>query len=252
MTLLRIEHLHKQFGALAATDNLSLEVNHGELHALIGPNGAGKTTLISQLSGSLRPDSGQIQFDGRNLLQVPEATRPRLGLVRSFQITSIFPEFSALENVALVLQSQQGHSFRFWKAVRDDFELRSRAEEYLKWAGLDREMAIPAYALAYGQQRQLELAMALALEPKLLLLDEPMAGMGAEESLQVVKLLQQLKGKTTMLLIEHDMDAVFAVADRVSVLVYGRIIATDTPSEIRENAEVRQAYLGEHEISVAN
>ena len=252
MALLQIEYLHKRFGALAATDNLSLQINHGELHALIGPNGAGKTTLISLLSGSLQPDSGLIKFDGRNLLQVPEAIRPRLGLVRSFQITSIFPEFSALENVTLVLQSQQGHSFRFWKVARNDFELRSKAKEYLKQVGLDQESEIPAYALAHGQQRQLELAMALALEPKLLLLDEPMAGMGPEESLKVVELLQQLKGKITMLLIEHDMDAVFSVADRVSVLVYGNVIATGTPSEIRENTEVCSAYLGEHEIPVAN
>ena len=164
MALLQIEQLHKTFGAVAATDNLSLQIKHGELHALIGPNGAGKTTLISLLSGSLQPDSGLIQFDGRNLLQVPEAIRPRLGLV-----------------------------------ARNDFELRSKAKEYLKQVGLDQESEIPAYALAHGQQRQLELAMALALEPKLLLLDEPMAGMGPEESLKVVELLQQLKGKITML-----------------------------------------------------
>lgn len=248
MALLEIEDLCKSFGALKATNRLSLTVEQGELHALIGPNGAGKTTLLGQLSGTLAADSGSIHFAGTDLLSIPAARRPHLGLVRSFQITSLFAELSVRDNVALAIQSHQGHSFRFWKAARTEESLREPAMTQLRNFGLEPFADHAAQQLSHGQQRQLELAMALALKPKLLLLDEPMAGMGPEESRSVVRLLQQLKGTHTMLLIEHDMDAVFAVADRVSVLVYGEIIATGTPDQIRDHSEVKAAYLGEHEL----
>ncbi|PLX36426.1 MAG: ABC transporter ATP-binding protein [Hyphomicrobiales bacterium] len=246
--ILVVDDVTKSFGALRASDHLSLEVRPGEIHALIGPNGAGKTTLISQIAGALDPDEGRILFAGRDLLKVPAARRPHLGLVRSYQITSIFPDFTALANVALAVQARAGHSFRFWKPAIADKAEREAAMGYLEAVGLGDVALRPAHALAHGQQRQLEIAMALALEPKLLLLDEPMAGMGPEESRFIVDLLAGLKGSVTMLLVEHDMDAVFALADRVSVLVYGRVIATDEPEAIRANVEVQQAYLGTHEL----
>ncbi len=250
MALLEVRHLRKSFGALNASDDLSLSVEPGEAHALIGPNGAGKSTLISQLSGTLEPDAGEIRFAGQDLLKVPAAKRAHLGLARSFQVTSLFPEFTALENVALAIQALQGHSFSFLRSVKSDRSLHEPALEVLQTVGLASEAHRQAQTLAHGQQRQLEIAISLALNPKLLLLDEPMAGMGAEGSRTVVDLLQRLKGAVTMLLIEHDMDAVFAVADRVSVLVYGSVIATGTPDEIRQNPEVQTAYLGEHELHV--
>jgi branched-chain amino acid transport system ATP-binding protein len=243
--LLQTRNLVKRFGGLVATDTVSLSVAPGQVHALIGPNGAGKTTLVAQLSGQIRPDSGSILFDGRDVSTLPMAARVRLGLARSFQITSVLRDFTALQNVALAIQAGQGHSFRFWKPVASDPSLHDPALGVLEQVGLAPRADTPAASLSHGEQRQLEIAMALASRPKLLLLDEPMAGMGPEESQRMVSFLGRLKGRHTILLIEHDMDVVFALADRITVLVYGRAIATGTPDEIRADAEVRQAYLGE-------
>jgi branched-chain amino acid transport system ATP-binding protein len=243
--LLITDRLVKRFGGLLATDNVSIDVRDGEIHALIGPNGAGKTTLVSQLTGNLAPDSGTIHFAGRDITHLPTHARVRLGLGRSFQITSVLREFSALDNVALALQAHQGHSFRFLADVRRDRARRAAAQAGLDAVGLGARATTPAAALSHGEQRQLEIAMALAGEPKLLLLDEPMAGMGVEESQRLVATLRQLKSRCGMLLIEHDMDAVFALADRITVLVYGCAIFCGTPDEIRRHPEVRQAYLGE-------
>src|SRR5471030_2668549 len=243
--LLSTHALVKRFGGLLATDNVSLEVRPGEIHALIGPNGAGKTTLVGQLTGMLAPDSGTIRFAGRDVTRLPTHARVQLGLARSFQITSVLREFTAVDNVALAVQAHQGHSFRFLADARTDERLRTPAREGLDAVGLGRRADALASALSHGEQRQLEIAMALAGDPKLLLLDEPMAGMGVEESQRMVELLRSLKGKRAMLLIEHDMDAVFALADRITVLVYGRMIASGTPDEIRAHPEVRRAYLGD-------
>jgi branched-chain amino acid transport system ATP-binding protein len=243
--LLAVRRLVKRFGGLLATDNVSIEVRPGEIHALIGPNGAGKTTLVGQLTGNLASDSGTIHFAGRDVTRLPTHARVRLGLARSFQITSVLGEFTATDNVALAVQAHQGHSFRFLADARRDPSLRAPALQRLDTVGLGARADTPASALSHGEQRQLEIAMALAGDPKLLLLDEPMAGMGVEESLRMVELLRRLKGRRAMLLIEHDMDAVFALADRITVLVYGRAIASGTPDEIRAHPEVRQAYLGD-------
>jgi branched-chain amino acid transport system ATP-binding protein len=243
--LLETRGLVKRFGGLVATDTVSIDVRPGEIHALIGPNGAGKTTLVSQLTGNLAPDAGTIHFAGRDVTRLPTHARVRLGLARSFQITSVLREFTALENVALAVQAHAGHSFSFLADVRRDETLRGPARQGLEAVGLGARADTLASALSHGEQRELEIAMALAGDPKLLLLDEPMAGMGAEESLRMIGFLRALKGKRAMLLIEHDMDAVFQLADRITVLVYGRAIASGTPDEIRANAEVRQAYLGD-------
>ncbi|MEL0178658.1 MAG: ABC transporter ATP-binding protein [Deltaproteobacteria bacterium] len=234
--LLKIEELTKSFGGLVAIQQLSMEVEAGEIHAVIGPNGAGKTTLIAQLSGSLKPDSGRILFENRDITHVPEYRRSALGLARSFQITSVLKNFSALDNVALAVQAHAGHSFRFWSKARKAQELREPALEILEKIGLTDRMDMPASSLSHGEQRQLELAMALATRPKLLLLDEPMAGMGVEESQKMVELLQDLKGTHTLVLIEHDMDAVFALADRITVLVYGESIACDKSQKSESKA----------------
>ncbi|MBM3385441.1 MAG: ABC transporter ATP-binding protein, partial [Betaproteobacteria bacterium] len=237
--MLVVENLRKSFGALAATDGVNLEVREGETHAIIGPNGAGKTTLISQLSGMLRTDEGRIRFAGEDITELPAPERSRKGLARSFQITSIYREFTALDNVALAVQAHAGHSFRFWRPARADAALRNPARAVLEEVGLGARAELVAANLAHGEQRQLEIAMALATRPRLLLLDEPVAGMGTDESMRMVEFLAKLKGSKTMLLVEHDMDAVFTLADRISVLVYGRIIATGRPEEIRANPEVR-------------
>lgn len=243
--LLKVDSLVKRFGGLVATDHLSLDILPGEVHAVIGPNGAGKTTFIAQLAGELRPDSGTIHFDGRNITRLGAAQRSRRGLARSFQITSIFSGLTVEDNVALAVQAHAGHSFRFWRDARVDPALRDPAAAMLRRVGLGNRRDGLAGNLAHGEQRQLELAMALATGPSLLLLDEPAAGMGVDETERMVGLLRALKGSVAMLLVEHDMDAVFALADRISVLVNGACIATGTPESIRNDADVRRAYLGE-------
>jgi branched-chain amino acid transport system ATP-binding protein len=243
--LLHVRGLAKNFGALRASDGIDFDVVEGETHAVIGPNGAGKTTFIAQLAGNLRPDAGRIRFAGEDITALPAPRRARKGLARSFQITSIYPEFTTLDNVALAVQAHAGHSFRFWSPARSDDSLRSPARAVLATVGLQEKMNVLAGNLAHGEQRQLEVAMVLATKPRLLLLDEPMAGMGPDESQRMIGLLSTLKRKQTIVLVEHDMDAVFRLADRISVLVYGRIIATGAPAEIRANPEVRAAYLGE-------
>ena len=245
--LLQVESLSKRFGGVLASDAVTLDVKRGELHAVIGPNGAGKTTLISQLSGQLRPDAGRIRFAGGDITALPQFRRSALGLARSFQITSLFLDFSALDNVALAVQAHAGHSFRFWRNARDEPDLRRPARAALERVGLGSRADWPASALSHGEHRQLELAMALAGAPRMLLLDEPMAGMGPDDSARMVAMLRALKQEVTILLIEHDMEAVFALADRITVLVYGRVIASGAPAEIRANAQVREAYLGEQE-----
>jgi len=243
--LLDVRGLVKTFGILRATDYVDLDVRTGETHAIIGPNGAGKTTLIGQLAGNIIPDAGEIRFDGEDISRLDASARARKGLARSFQITSIYREFTALDNVALAVQAHAGHSFRFWQPARGEAALRDPARAILNDLGLGERADVLAANLAHGEQRQLEIAMVLATRPRLLLLDEPVAGMGADESQRMVKFLGTLKGRQTIILVEHDMDAVFSLADRISVLVYGRIIATGAPEEIRENPEVRRAYLGE-------
>jgi branched-chain amino acid transport system ATP-binding protein len=243
--LLTVRGLRKRFGGLVATDGVDLDVAAGETLAIIGPNGAGKTTLIGQLSGDLRPDTGTIVFAGADVTALTAAARSHRGLARSFQITSIFRDFSTLDNVALAVQAHAGHSFRFWRAARADPALRDPARAILAQVGLENRADVVAGTLAHGEQRQLEIAMALATRPRLLLLDEPVAGMGPDESQRMVRLLRGLRGRHTLVLVEHDMDVVFALADRISVLVYGRVLATGTPEAIRLNAEVRRAYLGE-------
>ena len=243
--MLKINSLIKSFGGLRATDNLSFEVEKGQLHAVIGPNGAGKTTLIGQITGEIKPDSGNIIFDGKDLSGIPIHLRSAYGLARSFQITNIFLDMSTLDNVALAVQAHAGHSFQFWKNAKEDLILRSPALFFLEQVGLGNRADILAGYLSHGEQRQLEIAMALATRPKMLLLDEPMAGMGTEESKYMIKILSDLKKKLTILLVEHDMDVVFALADKITVLVYGKKIVTNTPKAIRNNPEVQAAYLGE-------
>jgi branched-chain amino acid transport system ATP-binding protein len=243
-SILRIEMLCKSFGGVTATDGVCLDVWAGETHAIIGPNGAGKTTLISQLSGLLPPDSGHVYFKGRDITKLAAHRRAHVGLARSFQITSVFMDMSVLDNVAIAVQARAGHSFHFWTAANTLKTLRDPAFEKLEKVSLAHRAHDKASSLSHGERRQLEVAMALATDPDMMLLDEPMAGMGTEESARMVDMLRSLQG-TAMLLVEHDMDAVFALADRISVLVYGRLIATGTPDEIRGNDDVIKAYLGE-------
>lgn len=246
--MLQIRNLCKNFGALAVTDDVTLNVEAETIHALIGPNGAGKTTLISQISGYLQPSSGSIEFVGQDLTALPAHKRPHIGLVRSFQITSIFPDSTVLDNVCLVLQSINHQVFRLFRPASSDKAEQRTAHGFLDRVGLGAQTTMLAKHLSHGQKRQLEIAMALAAKPKLLLLDEPMAGMGVEETNALVDLLNDLRGSVTMLLVEHDMDVVFSLADTLSVLVYGKVIATGTPAEIQSNADVQQAYLGGHTL----
>jgi len=244
-SLLEVRALHKKFGGVVATNAVDLSVQRGEIYALIGPNGAGKTTLISQLSGLLKSDAGTIHFKGQDITNAKMHTLAHKGLARSFQITSIFPEMTVLENAAVAVQAASGHSFRFWTPARALTRQRDQAAEVLERVNLADRLDVVAHELSHGERRQLEIAMALCTEPELLLLDEPMAGMGSQESSRMLQLLKSLKGQITMLLVEHDMDAVFALADRLSVLVYGRVIATGDPQTIREDSAVIAAYLGE-------
>ncbi len=243
--ILDVRGLVRRFGGLLATDHVDLTVERGEIHALIGPNGAGKTTLISQLMGELKPNEGSIAIDGKPVDGLPTAGRVALGLARTFQITCLLPDYTVRDNVAIAVQIRQGHSFRFWGNVRRAKVLGEEAEGFLGIVGLAGRADELVANLSHGEQKQLELAVALATKPRLLLLDEPMAGLGHVESRQMIEILRGLRSQVSMLLVEHDMDAVFALADRVSVLVYGRVIATGTVDEIRDNPEVRTAYLGE-------
>ena len=243
--MLEVRGLTKRFGALRATDGIDFDVEEGETHAVIGPNGPGKTTFIGQIAGTLVPDSGRIVFAGEDITSLPAPRRARKGLARSFQITSVYPDFTALQNVMLAVQAHAGHSFSLWGDARVDRALIDPASAILDEAGLSERKKILAANLSHGEQRQLEMAMVLACKPRLMLLDEPMAGMGSEDSQRMIELLASLKRKQTIILVEHDMDAVFRLADRISVLVYGRVIATDTPERIKLNEEVRRAYLGE-------
>ncbi|RAI43647.1 ABC transporter ATP-binding protein [Rhodoplanes roseus] len=243
--VLAIDGLRKQFGGLVVTDQVTLSVAPGELHAVIGPNGAGKTTLINQISGVLPSDSGTILFAGRDITRLAPHRRARLGLARTFQITSVLPAFSALENVALAVQARSGSSFRFFGDAAAEPALNRPAMAALDEVGLADRAAVPAGHLSHGEKRALELAMALVTEPKLLLLDEPMAGTGREETARLIAVLRRLKGRFAMMLVEHDMTAVFALADHISVLIYGRILLSGKPDEVREDPQVVAAYLGD-------
>ncbi len=243
--LLQVQDLVKRFGGLTATDHATLDVYQGQIHALIGPNGAGKSTLIQQISGALQSDSGYLFFNGTNLAGLPMHQRVRKGLVRSYQIISIFKKLSVLDNLALAVQAVDGSSMTFWRAVRSERALYVAAAAVAERVGLSAQLQRLAGALSHGEQRQLEVGLALATKPLLLLLDEPMAGMGPDESERMVALLQSLRGETTILLVEHDMDAVFRLADTISVLVFGKVIASGHAQSIRDNAEVRRAYLGD-------
>jgi branched-chain amino acid transport system ATP-binding protein len=245
--LLEVAGLTKRFGGLLASDAIDLTVLPGEIHAVIGPNGAGKTTLINQLTGEIAPDAGSIRLLGRDVTRAPTVARALAGLARSYQITSVLPEFTALENVALAVQAHRGHSFAFWTPAARIPTLVEPAREALAQVGLAEKAGLRVDQLAHGEHRQLELAMSIVSEPRLLLLDEPMAGMSQRESESMVELLQRLKGRYGMLLVEHDMDAVFALADRITVLVYGRVIASGPPAQIRRDPAVRTAYLGDEE-----
>jgi len=247
--LLTIEGLTKRFGGVVASDRITLDVLAGELHAIIGPNGAGKTTLVGQLAGEIAPNSGRVHFAGRDITALPTFRRSALGLARSFQITSLFLDFTAHDNVALAVQAHTGHSFRFWRDARREPELREPARAALARVGLGARADVIVSRMSHGEHRQLEIAMALATRPRMLLLDEPMAGMGPEESARMVALLRELKQELTVLLIEHDMEAVFALADRITVLVYGRVIASGSPNAIKADAEVRKAYLGDQKAT---
>ena len=243
--MLELRSLSKHFGGVVATDNVSLEISAGEVHALIGPNGAGKTTLIAQICGSLACDAGQILFEKSDITQVPQHTRVKTGLARSYQITSIFRRFTVLDNLALAVQARTGSSFSFWRPVSAEKQLFDEARSIAEEVSLSAKLSSPASNLAHGEQKALEVGLALATRPRMVLLDEPMAGMGPEESQRMIALIARIRANLTILLVEHDMDAVFRLADRISVLVNGRVLATDRPERIKANPEVRRAYLGE-------
>ena len=247
-SLLDVREVSKHFGGIYALNAASLTIKTGEVHALIGPNGAGKTTLIHALSGSMPLDGGSVFFDGQDLARRPMHERVALGLARSYQITNIFPRLTVLDNVTIAVQARVrdwGSSFRFWKPFSVDSAIVDEAHDLLAQVSLDSVAGRRAGQLSHGDQRCLEVALALATTPKLLLLDEPMAGMGPEESARMVELIEHLARRVTLLLVEHDMDAVFRLADRISVLVGGRIVATGEPEAIRADADVRRAYLGD-------
>ena len=250
-SVLKVTGLTKRFGALIANEDIDLEVTAGELHAVIGPNGAGKTTFISQLAGELQPNQGRIALNDRDVTAMPVHKRALLGLSRSYQITSIIPSFTALENVALAAQAVDGNSYKFWRPAKSIDRLNEKAAAILEEIGIGDRQNLLASNMAHGEHRQLEIAMAMATDPKLLLLDEPTAGMGPAATESMIGFLRTLKGRYSILLIEHDMDVVFSLADRISVLVNGRCIATDQPDQIRQNPEVRRAYLGDKADSLA-
>ena len=243
--ILELEGLSKRFGAVVASDEVTLDLRPGEIHALIGPNGAGKSTVIKQIAGEVRQDKGSIRFAGRTVDRLDVAARARLGLARTFQVSSIAPEFSALQNVMLAVQSVERKTYRFFRPALKDSALVAPAMAHLERLLLDDRAGVRAGDMSHGERRALEIAIALALSPKAFLLDEPMAGMGPENTKKLVGILDGLRAEAPILLVEHDMDAVFALADRISVIVYGRIVASGTPEEIRANAEVRRAYLGD-------
>ncbi len=245
---LSVRGLSKRFGALVVTDEVSLDFAAGRLHGLIGPNGAGKTTLVNLMSGALKPDAGQVTFDGRDVTALRFSERARLGLARTFQVASILPDFTAKENVALAVQARSGSSFRFLGAARNEAGIHDKAREFLARVGLAARADVLAGALSHGEKRVLEIAAALALEPKALLLDEPFAGLGEEDTAAGVKLIASLKGEHTIVLVEHDVAAVFALADEISVLVGGRVLATGKPEAIRADPNVRAAYFGDEEL----
>lgn len=242
---LSIRHLYKAFGAVKATNDACLELASGELHAIIGPNGAGKSTLIAQIAGEIFPDEGEIHLQGRDITRVPAWERPRLGLARAFQVSQLYTEFTLLENVGLAIAAREGKAFGMWQPLASDKRLLEPALHYLEQVGLQARAHDPVSELSHGERRQLEIALALAQEASVLLLDEPMAGMGAEESARMTELLHSLKGRYSILLVEHDMDAVFALADRITVLVYGQTVLTGTVEQVRNDPQVRAAYLGE-------
>lgn len=243
--ILATHNLMKSFGALRATDDVSIDLRAGEIHALIGPNGAGKSTLIAQISGGLRPDAGRVTLLGRDVTQESTAARARAGLGRTFQISALAMEDSVLENVLLGALGAEGRPWRFWSPATADAELRARAMTALERVGLADERDRRTAELSHGQRRQLEVAVALTLRPRAFLMDEPMAGLGASGSRRLTGFLDGLREEAPILLVEHDMDAVFALADRISVLASGRVIATGTVTEIRADRAVRSAYLGE-------
>ena len=243
--LLQLENLHKHFGGLAVTDGVTLSVSPGEVHAIIGPNGAGKTTLLNEVTGLLSVDAGKILFEGREITQMPAHERTRAGIARTFQITSIIPSFTVHENAMLAVQANVRSTFDVWRSAAFDADIAATAHDVLEQVGLSARAHLPARELSHGEKRALELAVAIALQPKLVLLDEPAAGTGRGETERLVDTLTALKKRFTIVLVEHDMRAVFALADRISVLVYGRVIASGTPNEIRNNEAVRNAYLGE-------
>ncbi len=246
--ILSVQDLQKNYGAVRVTHHVSLDVLPQEIHAIIGPNGAGKTTLIHQIAGLLKPDAGRLIYDGHVVTHLPMQKRAHLGLVRTFQITSIIASLTVLDNVALAVQSLSDHPLGMWRNAYHDTHLNGPALHQIERVGLSQRAHIQAGHLSHGEKRALEIAMALAMQPKLLLLDEPMAGMGHDESLRLMDLLFQLKGSIAMVLVEHDMDAVFSLADRVSVLVDGEVIACDRPDTVRQDQRVRAAYLGDGDI----
>lgn len=247
MSLLSIQNLVKRFGALTATDHVSLAVEKGEIHALIGPNGAGKSTLVHLISGLLPADEGSLELDGQELIHLAPHQRVAAGLSRCFQITSIFPKLTVAENLLLAVQAHHSNSFRWFKVRDKDAALQAKAWELAHRVQLEGQWNTVAGTLPHGAQRKLDVALAIAATPKLLLLDEPMAGMGPAESEEMVELIQQLRKDMAILLIEHDMDAVFQLADRITVLVYGKVFAQGTAAQIQNDARVQAVYLGQED-----
>ena len=243
--LLEVSNLNKSYGAIQATHNLHLQIKKGEIHALIGPNGAGKTTFVNQLTGDIFPDSGRIIYKSHEITHLKDYQRARLGIARSFQITHIFGNLTVAENMALAINARNGHSFHFWQNSLKNRTVKANLDHALDRVDLEHRAGLQASHLSHGEKRQLEVGMALVGNPELLILDEPMAGMGSGGTVELSKLIASLKGSTTILLVEHDMDVVFTLADTVSVLVYGHNIFTGSPDKVRKNEDVQTAYLGE-------